>query len=84
MGEDPLRSEFVEIPLSQVEGARGELLAEIRELRKEQSSELKLQRKVAKLKGQLQAFTGVSGSRCLRHKRTSHSRERFNYLPSAG
>ena len=39
-----------------------QLLAEIRELRKEQSSELKLQRKVAKLKGQLQAFTGVSGS----------------------
>ena len=39
-----------------------QLLAEIRELRKERSSELKLQRKVAKLKGQLQAFTGVSGS----------------------
>ena len=39
-----------------------QLHAEIRELRQEQSSELKLQRKVAKLKSQLQAFTGVSGS----------------------
>ena len=39
-----------------------QLLAEIQELRKEHSSVLKLQRKVTKLKGQLQAFTGVSGS----------------------
>ena len=40
-----------------------QLLAEIQELRQEHGSELKLRRKVAKLRGQLQAFTGVSGSR---------------------
>ena len=43
-----------------------QLLAEIQELRQEHGSELKLQRKVAKLRGQLQAFTGVSGSRNVR------------------